>query len=1536
MRRRHPTQAGAELLEDGGAAFRLWAPGAETVGLLIEAAASQKTSRETDGQGVLDMRKQADGWFSLTVPQAAAGTLYRFVLADGMKVPDPASRFQPRDVHGPSEVIDPNAYDWTVDWRGRPWDEVVLYELHVGAFTDEGTFRAAAGKLDHLAALGVTAVEVMPVWDFPGRRNWGYDGVLPYAPDSSYGRPEDFKAFIEAAHRRGIAVLLDVVYNHFGPDGNYLPVYAPQFFTERHHTPWGAAVNYDGPGSQAVREFVINNALYWLEEYDLDGLRLDAVHAIIDDGPKHLLDELSERARALKDRPVHLVLENEDNEPKRLARQDGKPARYTAQWNDDLHHVLHVAATGESSGYYADYTQPGGAGDTGLLATALAEGFAYQGQMMPYRGSERGEPAGFLPPGAFVAFIQNHDQVGNRAFGDRLGQTAKPAAMRALAATYLLLPQTPMLFMGEEWGARQPFPFFCDFDGDLADAVREGRRSEFARFPEFQDPEQRERIPDPLAEATFASAKLDWSAIDQAHLAHYTALLAARREHIAPLLEQITHGGSGPRDRPGRGAGHLVRRRGLHPDPGRQPLRPAGHVSAAGRNPDLVGGRDRHHVAGALVGALVGGAAWCRSMSASTPVATYRLQFHAGFGFKDATRLAPYLAGLGISHVYASSYLKAKPGSTHGYDIIDHLALNPELGTEDDFAAMVAVFRSHGLGQILDFVPNHMGVGGGDNPLWLDVLEWGPQADHAGWFDIDWDPDRRYLKDKLLVPFLGNQYGVELKDGRLQVKFDAEAGSLAVWAYDTHKLPICPLHYDSVLGQDDAALDRLADYFSDLPRWYPQIAVRAAILKAELAACVRDNPASRDALDRSVAALNQDWRALDRLIQLQSWRIADFRVAGDDINYRRFFNINDLAGIRMELPAVFDHAHGRILPMLEDGTLDGLRIDHIDGLLDPKAYIDTLRAAVSRPFYLVVEKILAAHEALREDWQVQGTTGYDFTNLVLGVLINPASEAAFTAAYQDFTGLRDPFASIVYRCKVRIMENEMASELNALGRDAGRVARQSPVTQDFTKTVLQRAIKQIVACFPVYRTYIEFDSDPDAPAASGADRRDLDWAVTQARRFDPDLDPSVFDFLHALLSGRLSSRPQSGFSRSSVLRLAMKLQQYSGPVMAKGLEDTAFYRYNRFVALNEVGGEPDRFGISAGAFHKANAQRARRWPQAMLATSTHDTKRGEDTRARLAALADMPEEWTRQVQGWSRLIRARRGESREGEIEGNAPPDRNDEYLLYQLLVGSWPVDLLEAPDAEGLEAYGKRIAATLEKSMREAKLHSNWSAPDAAYEEAMQSFAKAALDPNRAGFLASFLPFVQRVARLGMQNSLVQAVLKLTVPGMPDIYQGCELWDLSLVDPDNRRPVDYDIRARALDALQAAPAGDLPAMLRDLLAHWSDGRIKLAVVWRLLKLRGTYPALFAEGGYEALGVTGDKASQALGFLRSDAESQVAVLVALYPGLRDADPDWRDSRAALPEGTWRDLFSGAVIEGGRDVALNGLFGMLPAAVLVKD
>ncbi|PSC06268.1 malto-oligosyltrehalose trehalohydrolase [Alsobacter soli] len=522
---------GARVTPDG-VRFRIWAPKQPKLRLILENA------------DPVPMVAEPGGWLSAFAPGLRAGARYGFLTADGTRIPDPASRFQPEDVHGPSEVVDPAAFRWRVnDWTGRPWEDCVLYELHVGAFTPEGTFRAAIGKLDHVARLGATAIELMPVGDFGGVRNWGYDGVLPYAPDSAYGRPEDLKALVDAAHERGLMVFLDVIYNHFGPDGNYLPLYAP-VFTDRHKSPWGKGIDYDGPDSRPIRDFAVENALYWLEEYRFDGLRLDAVHAIMDDSGEHLLHEIARRVREeVTGRHIHLVLENEENTPDLLVRDETlRPRFFTAQWNDDVHHVLHTAVMGESAGYYAEY-----AGDDAKLARALAEGFAFQGEMMSYRGSARGAPSGALPPTAFVAFLQNHDQVGNRAFGDRIAASARPEAVEAAMAVVLLSPQIPMLFMGEEWGTTRPFPFFCGFGEELGEAVRKGRREEFARFPEFRDESARRRIPDPTAEATFISAKLDWEALEEpAHarrLEFYRRLLALRRERIVPRLRDIRRGG---------------------------------------------------------------------------------------------------------------------------------------------------------------------------------------------------------------------------------------------------------------------------------------------------------------------------------------------------------------------------------------------------------------------------------------------------------------------------------------------------------------------------------------------------------------------------------------------------------------------------------------------------------------------------------------------------------------------------------------------------------------------------------------------------------------------------------------------------------------------------------------------------------------------------------------------------------------------------------------------------------------------------------
>ncbi len=560
-----------------------------------------------------------------------------------------------------------------------------------------------------------------------------------------------------------------------------------------------------------------------------------------------------------------------------------------------------------------------------------------------------------------------------------------------------------------------------------------------------------------------------------------------------------------------------------------------------------------------------------------------------------------------------------------------------------------------------------------------------------------------------------------------------------------------------------------------------------------------------------------------------------------------------------------------------------------------------------------------------------GTTGYDFTSQVTGLLVDPSGEEGFSEAYAAFVGDMPSFSDIVRQSKLRIMENEMASELNVLARDAARVARQNPRTEDFTRNILRRALKEVIAAFPVYRTYVDANCAP-----TDADRRDLDWAVAQARQQDPDLDASAFDFVHALLSGDLVAEPGSGFSRHAALRAAMKAQQYSGPVMAKGLEDTAFYRYNRFIALNEVGGHPDEFGIGLGAFHHANRHRAEHWPHAMLGTTTHDTKRGEDTRARLAVLTEMPEEWSRQVQAWSRLLRARRG-----DVEGTAPPDRNDEYLLYQLLIGSWPVALLDDVSQNApITDYAERLKATMVKSMREAKVHSSWAAPNQAYEEAMLSFVEDALDPSRSGaFLDNFLPFVRKVARFGAHNSLIQTVLKLTSPGVPDIYQGSELWDLSMVDPDNRRPVDYEHRERMLDDVLHALASDRPDAIRHFARDWQDGRLKLAAVATLLGRRRSHGPLFAEGTYEAVTAEGAGADQICAFIRAHDDERMLTAIVRFPARLEAAGLTSEDVLPLPEEFqatgWKDIISGASHPPAAILKATELFAVAPAALLVS-
>jgi malto-oligosyltrehalose synthase len=901
--------------------------------------------------------------------------------------------------------------------------------------------------------------------------------------------------------------------------------------------------------------------------------------------------------------------------------------------------------------------------------------------------------------------------------------------------------------------------------------------------------------------------------------------------------------------------------------------------------------------------------------------ATYRLQFHRGFTFRDAEALVPYLARLGVSHIYGSPIMEARPGSTHGYDIVNHNQLNPEIGSRAEFEALVTALHSHGMGLILDIVPNHMGISGADNAWWLDVLEWGEASPYAAYFDINWDPLREDLKGRVLLPVLGDQYGAVLERGEIALRFDPGEGSFSAWYYN-HRFPISPHSYPAILRRAGTALSDLARAFAELRRLEPAEArSRAAELKRDLA-----EAAPQAQLRRCIAAAVEEFagrpgrpatfRPLHRLLEQQAYRLANWRVAAEEINYRRFFNINDLAGLRIELPELFDATHRLVLDLVERDQVDGLRIDHIDGLFDPAVYCAALREHVGDALYLVVEKILARYERL-PDWPVAGSTGYDFANQVLAMFIDSAAEAAMTRVYRRLTGRADGFDEVLYASKKRIMQVNLASEMNVLARRFHRLSMSDWRTRDFTFKGMLSALEEVIAAFPVYRTYVS------ARGYGPDDRRYIDWAIAlAATRWRPG-ETTILDFIRGVLMADLPGHPRS----PDVLRTAMQFQQVTGPVMAKALEDTAFYRYFRLLALNEVGGDPRRFGMSCAAFHHLTQERARLWPRAMLTTATHDTKRGEDARLRIAVLSEMPREWGRRVAHWFRLNRRHRG-----ELDGEGVPGRNTEYLFYQMLVGAWPPELDPAATT-AVGALAERIEAAMIKSVREGKEHSSWSYPDENYEAGVRRFVRSSLDAVRPNpFLVDFAEFAAMLARPAAIASLAQLVVKLTAPGVPDIYQGCELWDLSLVDPDNRRPVDFARRQTLFQEIEQTDVADLRA-------RWADGREKLFVTSRLLALRREHPDLFAASDYQPLDIgEGRNSDRLCAFARPhSAGTLVTAVPRLVYGLyRDGSvADWGATDIALPSaGSWRNIFTGEILEGRDRMRAGDMFRDFPVAVMI--
>ncbi len=986
-------------------------------------------------------------------------------------------------------------------------------------------------------------------------------------------------------------------------------------------------------------------------------------------------------------------------------------------------------------------------------------------------------------------------------------------------------------------------------------------------------------------------------------------------------------------------------------------------------------------------------AALAREGGARRPACTYRLQLHPGFGFDDAASLVPYLEALGVSDLYLSPPLAAAPGSTHGYDIVDHGRLNPELGGEEAFDRLAEACRRRGMGILLDFVPNHMGIGP-HNAWWMDVLENGPSSVWAPAFDVDWTPLKTELVQKVLVPVLGDQFGRVLERGELVLA--REGGALGVRYFDD-VFPVAPRSVPLVLrhrldalrgelGAGDvhyqelesicASLEKLAPRTDTSPEAVADRAREKEVAKRRLAALCEASPRVRAFVDENVRIFNgrpgepRSFDLMDRLLDAQAYRLAFWRVAAEEINYRRFFDVNGLAAIRMEEPSVFAAAHRLVLRLVESGKVTGLRVDHPDGLYEPRAYFRRLQASYllerarrlaaarglppgedtdalllgrifeamarghlpARPLYVVAEKILVRPEKMPEGWDVDGTTGYEFLAAVNGLFVDPDAERTFAGIWARLSGRREDYRDVVAEKKRLVMSSSMASDVNMLAHRLNRISEMNRRTRDFTLNELTRALVEVVAQFPVYRTYVGLRGEVD-----DRDRALVEQAIARARRRSPVVDPSIYDFLRDVVLQRYPEELSDG-ERHEWLELTLKLQQVTGPVTAKAVEDTAYYTYLRLVSLNEVGGDPRRFGEQPEEVHALFAERRERFPASLSATSTHDTKRSEDVRVRIDALSEIPGEWRSTLARWSRA-----NEPHVGGVNGHTAPDRADELLLYQTLVGAFPDGGLR-PGTTGFSEFVARIQAYMEKAMREAKRNTSWMSPDEPYEAGVRTFVERVLSSPE--FVTDLSSLAGRTARAGRLSSLAQVALKCAAPGVPDVYQGCELWDLSLVDPDNRRPVDFDRRFRALEEIERELAKG-PAARVTLARRLSspeglvDGKAKLLLLRTALHLRQAMRELFLEGEYRPLVAEGPLARRVFAFARATTRrALVCAVPRLVLGPLEAGGGrirWEGS-LPLPRGLprrWRDAVTGAGRE-GPDLALSELFSDFPVALLVSE
>jgi glycogen operon protein len=1514
-------------------------------------------------------------------------------------------------------VIDPT-FDWEGDEFPRiPLHETVIYEAHVRGLSVRhpevppalrGTYAGVAHPaiIKHLQDLGVTAIELMPIHAFvddqhlleKGLRNyWGYNSIGFFAPDVRYRSSStlgsevvELKQMVKVLHRAGIEVILDVVYNHTA-EGNHLgptfsfkgldnPTYYrlvsedPRYYFD--YTGTGNTLNVRHP---QVLALIMDSLRYWAEEVHVDGFRFDLASALA--RQLHEVDQLSSFFTLIHDSPT-LRDTKMIAEPWDIGEGGYQVGNFPVRW-------------AEWNGRYRDTTRAFWRGDGGQAAEL---GYRLTGSSDLYSGSGR-------KPSASINFVTAHDgftltdlvsydvkrNAANAEDGrdgndhehswncgvegpssDPNVQRLRDRQRRNLLATLLLSQGTPMLLAGDEFGRTQSGNnnAYCqdnatswldwswdDDQRDLYEFTRKVlglrrhhpglRRTKFFHGRPIQNAD--------LGDLSWfrhdgkAMVSEDW---DTPHTRSLVLFIAGRG------IDDVDDDG-----RPIVDDDLLVAINASDLDlPLTLPV--AAHLDEWKLVLDTYADPPEERVAAALNLTL-----HARSLmffrAASRVVrrggalhslgATYRMQLHARFGFLDALAQLDYLERLGVTDLYVSPIFVAAAGSRHGYDVVDHQQVSPELGGEQAFDALTRGLAARQMGLLVDWVPNHMGNAPGQNRWWEDVLENGRSSIHAAAFDIDWAPQKQELQDTVLLPILGDQYGGVLERGELSV--EVEAGQFFVRHFD-RRFPLGPksllelvasaqrstgLSKDHPFQQEleslCASLRHLPDRHASTQLEQKELGREKEVFKRRLRTLMAESPQVLTAFQEALTRLNGrpgdagSFDALDRLLGQQSYRLASWRVATQEINYRRFFDINSLVALRMEEPGVFERAHQTLFRLLGARKIQALRLDHTDGLYDPFAYVESLQRQfkaslrietsgtaddLARPLPIFAAKIPGPREQLPASWPVDGTTGYELSRVVIAVAVYRESEPALTELYRRFTGDPHSFETHVYQCKKHILLDGLASEVNMLARRLERIAAARRHWRDFTLVALTRGLTEIIAAFPVYRTYLRASVAP-----TEADVQQVTLAVQLARqRVAPALDRSIFEFIQGIL---LVSSASNEEERREHEAFAFRFQQLTGPVMAKSVEDTAFFRYHRLIALNELGSDPAEYGITIESFHAEYAERLRSWPLSMVTTSTHDTKRGEDAAAILVVLSEIPEEWQRAVSEWAHL--AVKYKWRDGE---RVFPTPKDEYLFYQALVGAWPFGW---NGEHGRADFTTRMQAFMQKASREAKEHTSWISRDGTYEQAVAEFVAAVLEDDSLRGL--FRDFVYRIGTYGAVNGLAKVVLRLCSPGIPDTYQGSELWNQSLVDPDNRGDVDY-ARLHALEE-QISHSSDRAALLRDLLADWPSGALKLFVTQVALRARGLYRELFLYGEYAPL----PAGEHVIAFIRTTEQDSLIVCVPRFSrrltGGHEPWPIgsvWGEQTLLVPAGRFRELLSQREIVTHGDLRLAECFATFPLALLM--